>query len=79
MKKNWWSRSIRILPILAAALAVSNPAFADFWQQHWPHYPHNPHNPFFDAPEFDPALVIAGLAAAGTAAVLIWERVRRRR
>ena len=75
MNTNWWSRGIRILPIVSAALALSSPAFADFWH----HYPRNPHNPFFDAPELDPALVIAGLAAAGTAAARIWERVRRRR
>jgi hypothetical protein len=77
MNRNWWSRSTRILPVLFGALAVAHPAFADFWPHHWPQYPH--HDPFFDAPEIDPALAIAGLAAAGAAVAIVWERVRRRR
>ena len=77
MNRSWWSLSLRILPVLFAALAVSHPAFADhFWPPHWPK---DPHNPFVDAPEIDPALAIAGLAAAGAGAALIWEKVRRKR
>ena len=73
MKRNWWSVSLRVLPALCAALAVSAPGFAlDYFR---------PIHPFqyVDAPEVDPALAIVGLAAAGTAAALIWEKVRRRR
>jgi hypothetical protein len=67
MNRNWWSLGLRILPVLLAALAVSHPAFA--------HYS----RPVEDAPEIDPRMAIEGLAVAGVAAGLIWERVRRRR
>ena len=68
MNRNWWSLGFRILPVLLAALAVSHPAFA-----------HHISIPDGDAPEFDPRLAMEGLAVAGVAAAVIWERVRRRR
>jgi hypothetical protein len=66
MNRNWLSLGFRVLPILLAALAVSHPAFA-----HW--------TPTTEAPELDPRLAIEGIAVAGAAAALIWERARRRR
>jgi hypothetical protein len=68
MNRNWWSLSLRILPAVLAVLAVSHPALA-----------HHPPDVPDDAPELDPRLAIEGLAIAGAAAALIWERVRRRR
>jgi hypothetical protein len=68
MNRNWGSLGLRILPALLAALAVSHPAFA-----------REPICPVPGAPELDPRLAIEGLAMAGVAAGLIWERVRRRR
>ena len=68
MNRNWFSLSLRILPAVLAVLAVSHPAFA----HHWPDMPD-------DAPEFDPRLAMEGLAVAGIAAGLIWQRVGRRR
>jgi hypothetical protein len=68
MNRNWWSLSLRILPAVLAVLAVSDPALAH----------HSPDVPD-DVPELDPRLAIEGLAIAGAAAALIWERVRRRR
>jgi hypothetical protein len=70
MKRNWWYLSLRILPVVLSALAVSHPALA-----------HEGHRflPDDDAPELDPRLAIEGLAVASVAAGLIWERVRRRR
>jgi hypothetical protein len=65
MKRKWLSMGLRILPAVLAALAISHPALA--------------HYPTVEAPEFDPRLAIEGLAVAGVAAGLIWERVRRRR
>jgi hypothetical protein len=69
MNKNWWSLGLRLLPAVLAVLAVSHPAFA-----HWPN-----RTPDDEAPELDPRLAIEGIAVAGAAAALIWERVRRRR
>jgi hypothetical protein len=69
MNRNWWSLGFRILPVLLAALAVSHPAFAH----------HVPSIPDGDAPELDPRLAMEGLAVAGVAGALIWERIRRRR
>ena len=71
MNRNWWSLFIRVLPVLLAVLAISHPALAE--HHRW--FPHDTD----DAPEFDPRLAIEGLAVAGVAAALIWERVRRRR
>lgn len=73
MNRNWWSLFLRILPVLLAVLAVDHPAFA--------HHLHltNDNDSTVAAPEFDPRLAIEGLAVAGVAAALIWERVRRRR
>lgn len=75
MHRNWWSLSLRILPVLFAALAVTTPALARYDHYH----PLHPLQPLFDAPEIDPRLAITGLAAAGAAAALVWERLRRRR
>jgi hypothetical protein len=63
-----WSRILLPLLVLFAALMVSHLAFA------------KPHpQPDFDAPEFDLRLAIEGVALAGGAAALLWERMRRRR
>jgi hypothetical protein len=75
MYRNW--RYI-FLPLLSLfiALTVSHPAFA-FW---WFPFPLEKPNPRpYNAPEMDPKLAIEGLAVAGTAAVLLWERIKRRR
>jgi len=70
-----WSLALTLLLILFAVTMVSLPAFA--W--HFPGWPprHDPRP--FTAPEIDPRLTIEGLALAGGAAALIWERIRRRR
>lgn len=65
MNRNWLSLILRILPAVLAVLAVSHPALA------------RPDVP--EAPEFDPRMALEGLAVAGIAAGVIWERVRRRR
>ena len=65
MNRKWLSLGVRILPAVFAVLATSHPAFA------------TPRPP--EAPEFDPRLALEGLAVAGIAAGVIWERVRRRR
>ncbi|WP_425158512.1 hypothetical protein [Candidatus Binatus sp.] len=73
-----WSRIVLPLLFLFAALMVSHLAFADDDHGHR----RGNRDPFFgpvSAPEIDPRLAIEGLAIAGGAAVLIWERVRRRR
>jgi hypothetical protein len=63
-----WSRILLPLLILFATLMVSHLAFA------------KPHpRPSFAAPEFDLKLAIEGVAVAGGAAALLWERMRRRR
>lgn len=72
MNRNWWSLLLRILPVLLAVLAVAHPALAGHHDKILPHDT--------DAvPEFDPRLAIEGLAVAGVAGALIWERIRRRR
>jgi hypothetical protein len=68
MIRNWLCLSLRILPVVFAVLAVSHPALAHFSRPEGD-----------DAPELDPRLVMEGLAVAGVAGALIWERVRRRR
>jgi hypothetical protein len=73
MNRNWWSLSLRALPVLLAALALTHPAFAMNWHHRLPH------GPVFDAPEIDPRIAITGLAAAAAAAAIVWERLRRRR
>jgi hypothetical protein len=65
-----WTRILSSLMILVAALMVSQLAFAR---------PHPGVHPDFDAPEIDPRLAIEGIALVGGAAVLLWERIRRRR
>jgi membrane protein implicated in regulation of membrane protease activity len=63
-----WSRILLPLLILFATLMVSHVAFAK------PHL-----GPIVAAPEFDLKLAIEGVAVAGGAAALLWERMRRRR
>ena len=65
MVKGSW---LRCLMVLFAAVLIAHPAFAA-----------KGGDPVADAPEFDPVLAIQGLAMAGGAAALIWERMRRRR
>ena len=63
-----WSRILLPLLILFATLMVSHLALA------------KPHpEPVVAAPEFDLKLAIEGVAVAGGAAALLWERMRRRR
>jgi hypothetical protein len=64
--KGKWSRILLPLLILFATLMVSHLAFA------------RP-EPVVAAPEFDLKLAIEGVAVAGGAAALLWERMRRRR
>ncbi len=64
-----WSRILLPFLILFATLMVSHFAFAK---------PHGVH-PDSEAPEFDLKLAIEGVAVAGGAAALLWERMRRRR
>jgi hypothetical protein len=66
VNRNLRSRVLSILTVLLAALMVSHPAFARY-------------HDFPSAPEMDPRLAIEGLAMAGGVAVLIWERMRRKR
>jgi hypothetical protein len=58
-----WSRILLSLVVLSVALTSSKLAFA---------------SPVA-APEIDPSVAIPGLALAATGAVLILERIRRRR
>jgi hypothetical protein len=78
MSRNWLSFSLRILLIVLVVMSASHPAHA-FW--FWPFQPGPPRvNPGpVAAPEFDLRLAVEGLAVAGAAGALIWERVRRRR
>jgi hypothetical protein len=63
-----WSRILLPLLVLFATSMVSHLAFA------------KPHpRPDFEASEFDLRLAIEGVALAGSAATLLWERMRRRR
>jgi hypothetical protein len=79
MSRNWLSFSLRILLITLVVMSASHPAHA-FWFPFWPFQPTPRLNPGpVAAPEFDLRLAIEGLAVAGAAGALIWERVRRRR
>jgi hypothetical protein len=85
MSRNWWSLSIRVLLILFVVMSVSHPAHA-FSFSFWPFWPFTPPPPPprnyispVAAPEYDLRLAIEGLAVAGAAGALIWERIRRRR
>jgi hypothetical protein len=59
-----WSRILLSLVVLSVALTSSKLAFA---------------TPVAAVPEIDPSVAIPGLALAATGAVLILERIRRRR
>jgi len=83
MSRNWWSLSIRVLLILFVVMSVSHPAHAFSFWPFWPFHPFQPQPKFnpgpVAAPEFDLRLAIEGVAVAGAAGALIWERLRRRR
>lgn len=68
MYKNWRHIFPPLLSLFIA-LTVSHPA--------WAHPRPDPR--ICNAPEMDPRLAIEGFALAGAAAVLLWERIRRRR
>ena len=76
MSRNWWSFSLRILLIVFAVMSASHPAHAFSLWPIWP--PQNNYGPVA-APEFDLRLAVEGVAVAGAAGALIWERFRRRR
>ena len=83
MTRNYLSLNIRVLLILSAIISVSHPALAaPWWFPFWPDHPHKMHPNAITpvaADEFDLRLAIEGLAMAGAACALIWERMRRRR
>ncbi len=84
MSRNWRSLSIRVVLILFAVMSVSHPAHAFWLFPFWPFAPYQPPVHNFNpgpvaAPEYDLRLAIEGLAVAGAAGALIWERIRRRR
>ena len=83
MSRNWRSLSIRVVLILFAVMSVSHPAHAFWFFPFWPFTPppppHHIYNSPVAAPEYDLRLAIEGLAVAGAAGALIWERIRRRR
>ena len=79
MNRNWWSFSLRILAIVLVVMSASHPAHAFSLWPFWPFGPNQPTNGPVAAPEFDLRLAVEGLAVAGAAGALIWERVRRRR
>ena len=69
------------LLVLLATMTVAHLAFADRDGDHDgkpAKETHSSDDPV-GAPEIDPRLAIEGLALAGGAAVVLWERVRRRR
>lgn len=74
MNKNW-SRILPPMVVLFATLTLSHLAFANSEGYH----PIRPYPGPAPAPEIDPRLAIEGLALAGGAAALVWERIRRRR
>lgn len=78
MSRNWLSFSIRILLIALVVVSASHPAHA-FSLPFWPFQPSGPNYGPVAAPEFDLRLAVEGLAVAGAAGALIWERFRRRR
>jgi len=75
-----WSRILLPLLVLFAVIMVSRLALADDDHDHRRgNRDPFPYTGLVAAPEIDPRLAIEGLAIAGGAAVLIWERMRRRR
>lgn len=82
MNKNWL-KMLSPLLVLLATMTVAHLAFADQDGDHdrdrkpdrETHHSDDP----VGAPEIDPRLAIEGLALAGGAAAVLWERVRRRR
>ena len=78
MNKNWL-KMLSPLLVLLATLTVSHLVFADQDGDRTPaRETHRSDSPV-GAPEIDPRLAIEGLALAGGAAAILWERVRRRR
>ena len=83
MSRNWRSFGIRVVLILFVVMSASHPAHAFWLFPFWPFTPPRPPPHFYNtpvaAPEFDLRLAIEGVAVAGAAGALIWERMRRRR
>lgn len=79
MSRNWLSFSLRILVVVLLVMSASHPAHAFSLWPIWPFQPGGPKNGPIAAPEFDLRLAVEGLAVAGAAGALIWERFRRRR
>ena len=80
MNKNWLKMFSPLL-VLLATMTISHLAFADRDGDHDrkpDRETHRSDDPV-GAPEIDPRLAIEGLALAGGAAAVLWERVRRRR
>jgi hypothetical protein len=80
MSRKWLSFSLRILVMTLVVMSASHPAHAFSLWPWWPFGPiKQPNYGPVAAPEFDLRLAVEGLAVAGAAGALIWERVRRRR
>ncbi len=79
MSRNRLSFSLRILVVVLVVMSVSHPAHAFWFWPIWPFQPGGPTKGPVAAPEFDLRLAVEGLAVAGAAGALIWERLRRRR
>jgi hypothetical protein len=79
MSRNWWSFSLRILVVALVVMSASHPAHAFSLWPIWPFQRSGPNYGPVAAPEFDLRLAVEGLAVAGAAGALIWERFRRRR
>jgi hypothetical protein len=78
MNKNWL-KMLSPLLVLLATLTVSHLVFADQDGDRTPKRETHRSDDPVGAPEIDPRLAIEGLALAGGAAAILWERVRRRR
>lgn len=78
MNKNWF-KTLSPLLVLLATMTVAHLAFADQDGDRTPARETHRSDTPVGAPEIDPRLAIEGLALAGGAAAILWERVRRRR
>ncbi len=74
MNRNW-SRFLLPILVLFVTLMISQVAFA----HHHGDGGDGPYSGPSAAPEIDPRLLVEGLAVAGGAAALVWEKMRRRR
>jgi hypothetical protein len=79
MSRNWWFFSLRILLVVLVVVSASHPAHAFSLWPWWPFQSQQPKYGPVAAPEFDLRLAVEGIAVAGAAGALIWERIRRRR